>query len=485
MSTPHPRRWWALFALAFAQFITIMDTSIIGVALPDIQADLGFTQDDLSWVFNAYVVAFGGLLLLGGRLADLYGARRTFTVGLAILAGGSLVAGMAETTAVELAGRAIQGGAAALIGPAALAMVVALFAHDPRELTKALGLFGAAAPAGGTAGVFLGGVLTDAIDWRWTLLINIPLVVAVLAAIPALLPASDRHSGRIDLVGGVLSSAALGLTVFGIVQAPEIGWGATQTVLVLAGAVVLLATFVAHQAKAREPLMPLRIFRVGNLSAANVVLLLLGAAWIPMWFVGNLYLRQVLDMGAFEAGAALLPMTVLIMALMVGVTGRVIGRFGVKAPLVAGLSLLAVGLGLFGFVDSDGSYAVDFLAASLVAAAGMSLAYIPALTAGLGAVKPEESGLASGLLGTSYQVGAALGLAVLTAIGTSHGAGELGNVARLTNGFQAEFIGAAGIAIAGALAALALIRTKDSDSDPEPAPPAEVEEPERELVAVG
>jgi EmrB/QacA subfamily drug resistance transporter len=483
--TPHPRRWWALFALAFAQFITIMDTSIIGVALPDIQAELGFTQDDLSWVFNAYVVAFGGLLLLGGRLADLYGARRTFTVGLAILAGGSLVAGMAESTTAELVGRAIQGGAAALIGPAALAMVVALFAHDPRELTKALGLFGAAAPAGGTAGVFLGGVLTDAVDWRWTLLINIPLVVAVLAAIPALLPASDRHSGRIDLVGGVLSSAALGLTVFGIVQAPELGWGATQTVLVLAGAVVLLLTFVAHQAKARAPLMPLRIFRVGNLSAANVVFVLLGAAWIPMWFVGNLYLRQVLGMGAFEAGAALLPMTVLIMALMVGVTGRVIERFGVKAPLVTGLSLLSVGLGMFAFVDSDGSYAVDFLAASLVAAAGMSLAYIPALTAGLGAVKPEESGLASGLLGTSYQVGAALGLAVLTAIGTSYGADELGNVARLTNGFQAEFIGAAGIAVAGALAALALIRTKASDSDPEPDPPAEVEETERELVTVG
>ena len=481
---PHTRRWWALFVLAFAQFITIMDTSILGVALPDIQQELGFTQEDLSWVFNAYVIAFGGVLLLGGRLADLFGARRMFTIGLSVLVGGSLVAGMAETTTVELVGRGIQGLASGLIGPAALSMVVALFAHDQGGMTKALGLFGAAAPAGGTAGVFLGGVLTDTLDWRWTLLINVPLAVAVLAAIPALLPASDRHPSRVDVLGGVLSSASLGVLVYGIVEAPNVGWGSVQTVAVLAGAVALLAAFIAHQATSRSPLMPLRIFRSGNLSAASISLLLLGAAWVPMWFVGNLYLRQVLDMSAFEAGAALLPMTVLIMVLMVGATGRILGRFGMKAPLVAGLSLLAVGLGLFGFVTSDGSYAVDFLGASLVAAAGMSLAYIPALQTGLSSVKPEESGLASGILGTSYQVGAALGLAVLTAIGTSHGADELGNVARLTNGFQAEFIGAAGIAVAGALAALAFVRLHSAGpAEERPAEEETVEE--RELVVVG
>ena len=481
---PHTRRWWALFVLAFAQFITIMDTSILGVALPDIQQELGFSQEDLSWVFNAYVIAFGGVLLLGGRLADLFGARRMFTLGLSILVAGSLVAGMAESTTVELVGRGVQGLASGLIGPAALSMVVALFSHDQSEMTKALGLFGAAAPAGGTAGVFLGGVLTETLDWRWTLLINVPLAVAVLAAIPALLPASDRHPSRVDVLGGVLSSASLGLLVYGIVEATNVGWGSTQTVAVLAGAVALLAAFIAHQATSRSPLMPLRTFRSGNLSAASVSLLLLGAAWVPMWFVGNLYLRQVLDMSAFEAGAALLPMTVLIMVLMVGATGRILGRFGMKTPLVAGLALLAVGLGLFGFVSSDGRYAVDFLGASLVAAAGMSLAYIPALQTGLSSVKPEDSGLASGILGTSYQVGAALGLAVLTAIGTGHGADELGNVARLTNGFQAEFIGAAGIAIAGALAALAFVRLHSPG--PAQKPPAEEEiAEEQELVAVG
>ena len=480
---PHSRRWWALFVLAFAQFITIMDTSIIGVALPDIQQELGFSQEDLSWVFNAYVVAFGGVLLLGGKLADLYGARRIFTVGLSILVVGSLVAGMAESTTVELIGRATQGLASGLIGPAALSMVVALFAHDPGEMTKALGLFGAAAPAGGTAGVFLGGVLTDTLDWRWTLLINVPLAVAVLAAIPALLPASDRHPSRVDVLGGVLSSAALGLLVYGIVEAPNVGWGDTQTIAVLGGAIALLGAFIAHQARSKSPLMPLRIFRSGNLSAASVSLLLLGAAWVPMWFVGNLYLRQVLDMSAFEAGAALLPMTVLIMVLMVGATGRIIGRFGMKAPLVVGLGLLAVGLGLFGFVSSNGSYAVDFLGASFVAAAGMSLAYIPALQTGLSSVRPEESGLASGILGTSYQVGAALGLAVLTAIGTGYGADELGDVARITNGFQAEFIGAAAIAAFGALAALVFVRLHSAA--PGEAVPAEPDDSveERELVA--
>ena len=460
--THHDKRWWALLALAFAQFITIMDTSIIGVALPDIQTALGFSPEGLSWVFNAYVIAFGGLLLLGGRLGDLLGAKKVFAAGLVILTAGSVVAGLADTETMLLTGRAIQGVGAALIGPTALAMLVSLFAHDPKELTKAIAVFGAAAPAGGTAGVFLGGVLTDVLDWRWTLLINVPLALAVLAATPSLLPAGARRPERLDILGSVLATAALALAVFGIVDAGNAGWGSTQTVAVLGGAIVLLGAFVASQALVREPLVPLGVFRVRNLTGANVTLLLLGAAWIPMWFMLNLYLQQVLGYGPFKAGSALLPMTALIMVLMVGGTARMIGRFGLKAPLVLGLGVLAAGIGLFGLISSDGGFVPDVLWASLVAAAGMSLAYVPALNAGLSAVAPEQSGLASGLLGTSYQVGSALGLAVMTSIATSFGADRVGNAAELTNGYQAAFIGAAGVAVVAALAALTLLRTTSS-----------------------
>ena len=460
--THHDKRWWALFALAFAQFITIMDTSIIGVALPDIQKALGFSPEGLSWVFNAYVIAFGGLLLLGGRLGDLFGARNVFAAGLVILTAGSVVAGVADSETAALTGRAIQGVGAALIGPTALSLLVSLFMHDPKELTKAIAVFGAAAPAGGTAGVFLGGVLTDVLDWRWTLLINVPLALGVLAATPSVLPAGLRRPERLDVFGSVLATAALALAVFGIVDANNSGWGSTQTLAVLGGAVALLGAFVASQRLVREPLVPLGVFRARNLTGANVTLLLLGAAWIPMWFMLNLYVQQVLGYGPFEAGAALLPMTALIMVLMVGATARVIGRFGLKAPLVAGLGILAAGIGLFGLVSSDGSFVPDVLWASLIAAAGMSLAYVPALNAGLSAVGPEQAGLASGLLGTSYQVGSALGLAVMTSIATSYGADQLGNVAELTNGYQAAFIGAAGVAVAAALAAATLLRTPSS-----------------------
>ena len=465
-TTDNNRRWLALALLAFAQFITIMDTSIIGVALPDIQDALGFTQGDLSWVFNAYVVAFGGLLLLGGRLSDLYGARRIFASGLVVLTAGSIVAGVADSQGVEIAGRAIQGAGAALIGPAALTLVVTLFAADPRELTKALGLFGAAAPAGGTAGVFLGGVLTDVVDWRWTLLINIPLALVALAAVPSLLPAGVRRRERLDLVGGVLSSASLGLAVFGIVRAHEVGWSSAETVGVLAGAIALAVAFLAYERRAVNPLVPLRVLRIRNLNAANVSMLLLGAAWIPLWFFLNLYLQQVLGYGAFAAGAALLPMTGLILVLMVGATARVIGRYGLKAPLVTGLLVLAAGIALFGLIRSDGGFVPDVLFASLIAAAGMSLAYIPALNIGLSAVEPQESGLASGLIGTSYQVGSALGLAVMTAIATSQGT-EL-------DGYSSAFIGAAGVAVVGALLSAMLLRfpketARSAGEAPEPA----------------
>ncbi|WP_405098481.1 MFS transporter [Micromonospora sp. NBC_01412] len=454
------RRWWALALIAAAQFMVIMDTSIIGVALPRIQEDLGFSQENLSWVFNAYVVTFGGLLLLGGRLSDLFGARRMFATGWAVLLGGSVVAGAAGTVGVELAGRAIQGVGAALIAPSALTLLMMLFGATPKELTKALALYGAAAPAGGTAGVFLGGLITEYVSWPWVFYINIPIAVLALAATAALMPGgSPSGRGSVDVVGAATVTAGVGAAVYAIVRAPQVGWAASQTWLVLAGAVALLGLFVAIQANRRQPLMRLSILRTPNLGAANLAQLLLGGAWIPMWFFLNLYLQQVLGYSAFPSGAALLPMTILIMIGMIVLAPRAIGRFGPKAMVVTGLAVLAAGMGWLSLIRPDGSFWVDVLPASLLAALGMSLAFIPSLGTALSTARPEEGGLAAGIVNTSYQVGSALGLAAMTAVAASFGADQLGDLTALTDGFSAAFLGVGGIAAVGAVLAAVTLRS--------------------------
>ncbi|HEX8628691.1 MAG TPA: MFS transporter [Catenuloplanes sp.] len=453
------KRRWALGLIALAQFMVIMDTSIIGVALPRIQTDLGFTPEYLSWVFNAYVVAFGGLLLLGGRLSDLFGARRMFSTGWLILLVGSAVAGLADSVGVELAARAAQGVGAALIAPAALTLLMTLFGHDPRELTRALALYGAAAPAGGTAGVFLGGVLTEYASWPWVFYINIPIAVLALIATPALMPAGAARRGSLDIAGALTVTAGLGTAVYAIVRAPEVGWGSPQTWWALGGAAAFLTAFLVIQANRREPLMRLSIFRAGNLAAANLAQLLLGAAWIPMWFYLNLYLQQVLGYSAFPSGAALLPMTVLIMVAMIALAPRAINRFGPKPMVVTGLAVLAAGLGWLALIRPDGSFLVDVLPASLVAALGMALAFIPSLGTAISSARPEEGGLASGIVNTSYQVGSALGLAAMTALAASAGASHLGDVTALTDGYSTAFLGAAAIAAAGALTAALTLRS--------------------------
>ncbi|MEV4199778.1 MFS transporter [Micromonospora globbae] len=457
------KRWWGLGLIALAQFMVIMDTSIIGVALPRMQDDLGFSPENLSWVFNAYVVAFGGLLLLGGRLSDLFGARRVFTAGWLILLAGSAAAGLADSVAVELAARAAQGAGAALIAPSALTLLMMLFGAQPRELTTALALYGAAAPAGGTAGVFLGGVITEYLSWPWVFYINIPIALIAVLATPALMPAGGARRGSLDVAGALTVTAGLAAAVYAIVRAPEVGWASGQTWLVLAGAVAALVAFVAIQAARRDPLMRLSIFRTPNLAAANVAQLLLGAAWIPMWFYLNLYLQQVLGYSAFPSGAALLPMTVLIMVGMVALAPRAINRFGPKPMVVAGLTVLAAGLGWLALVRPGGSYAVDVLPASLVAALGMSLAFIPSLGTAISSARPEEGGLASGIVNTSYQVGSALGLAAMTAVAASYGADRVGDLPALTDGFSAAFVGAAAIAAIGAVTAAVTLRTRTSD----------------------
>ncbi|MCP9999748.1 MFS transporter [Streptomyces sudanensis] len=458
MPTVNPRRWWALGVLAAAQFMVIMDTSIIGVALPEMQRDLGFSQGDLQWVFNAYVIAFGGLLLLGGRLSDLLGARKVFVAGWVVLIVGSVAAAAAQSAWVEVVGRAVQGVGGALIAPASMTLLMMLFGHNPRELGKALALYGAAAPAGGTAGVFLGGVFTEWASWPWVFVIYVPIGIATLLATGLLPAVAARRGGGVDVLGAAAVTAGLALTVFTVVRAPETGWATARTVLQLLAGLGLLVVFVLIQRSARSPLMPLGIWRTPGLGVSNLAMALLGAAWIPMWYFLNLYLQQALGYGAFASGAALLPMTGLLMVLMTTVSARLLGRFGPKPLITGGLLVLAAGLVWLSAARPTGSFAVDVLPASLVAALGMALAYIPTLMAAMSAAPQEQAGLASGIVNTTYQVGSALGLAALTALATSRGAGALGDLTALTDGFSAAFLSAAGIAAAGALATLALMR---------------------------
>src|SRR5215212_213106 len=473
-----PRRGKALALLSLAQFLIIMDTSIIGVALPAIQQQFGFSQSELQWIFSAYVIVFGALLLLGGRLSDIIGQRRIFVIGFAILTAASVLAGLAPSGTVLIAARALQGIGAALIAPSALPMVMNLFIV-PSERNKAMGSWSAAAPAGGTAGVFLGGILTAWVDWSWVFLITVPIGIAVLALSGILLPKGDnkrRKSGRVDYPGALSITGALVLLVYAIVTANDVaanggggggGWLSLQTVSLLSGSGALFAAFLAIQNRSKDPLIPLRIFRTTNLLASNVVMALLGAAWIPMWFFLNLYLQQIQGYGPFESGLALLPMTAAIMVLMIGGSSQLIRRLGLKYSLVAGLGLLSVAMLMFVATPSskEESFVTQVLPASFVAAGGMSLAYIPALTSAVSHARKEESGLASGLVNTSYQVGSALGLAIIVAIASAQtlsdensSSGSISSIDALNNGFHVAFIAAAAVAAIAAVVAFAIIK---------------------------
>lgn len=465
ISTANPayaKRWKALFVLCTAQFMVIMDTSIIGVALPAIQEALGYSQANLQWIFNAYVIFFGGLLLLGGRLSDLFGARKIFITGFAILALASLLAGFAWSEAAMNTGRAIQGLGSALIAPAALALLMSMFT-DPKELGKALGFWGASAAAGGSAGVFLGGVLTEWLTWNWVFLINVPLAIAVIFASPALLLPGTRQKGKVDILGAALVTSALVLVVYAIVTGEQAGWFSVQTLGLIIISALLLGFFLWLQTSKKQPLVPIQIFKRFNLSAANVVMMLLAGAWIPLWFYLNLYLQQVLQFSALNSGLALLPMTLAIMVMMVVITGKLVGKYGFKPILVAGLLVLATALFLFATVPVGGTFVMNVLPASLIAAAGMSLAYIPATIASMMGAKPEETGLASGLVNTSYQIGSAIGLAVVVAIASAKISNELssglGQMEAYNGAFQTAFFAAAIIAVLSAIIALVFVKT--------------------------
>ncbi|WP_306354126.1 MFS transporter [Flavobacterium sp. '19STA2R22 D10 B1'] len=459
---PYSKRWSALFLLCTAQFVVIMDTSIIGVALPAIKADLGYSQSGLQWIFNAYVILLGGFLLLGGRLSDLFGPRKIFMWGFAILSVASLLAGVAWSEAALNTGRALQGLGSALIAPAALTLVLSKFT-DPKELNKALGFWGASAAAGGSAGVFLGGAITEWLSWHWVFLINIPIGLAVLFYSRSLLFKGSTQKGKVDISGAISATVALVLAVYAIVSAEGAGWKSLQTIGLLSLSLLLFIVFFIIQKQKKEPLVPLTIFKVPNLSAGNLVMALMAAAWIPLWFFLNLYLQQTLHYSAFNSGLALLPMTIAIMFLMVGVTGKLVAKFGFKANLIAGLIALTGSLILFSTIPADGTFLLNVLPASLLGAIGMSLAYIPGTIASMSGAKPEEMGLASGLVNTSYQVGSALGLAIVVAISAAKtnavkmtGATD---VIALNTGFQTAFFSAAIVCAIAAIIAAFSIKT--------------------------
>lgn len=469
-ATAHGRRWIALALLAVAQFVVVLDASIVNVALPSIGTDLGFSQDNLAWVVNAYVLVFGGFLLLGGRMADLLGRRRVFMGGLVLFALASLAGGFAESEGQLIAARAVQGLGAAILSPAALSIVTTIFA-DGAERNRALGVWGAVAGSGGAAGVLLGGVLTDTAGWEWVLWVNVPIGIAAAAIAPALIAESreESESRSFDVAGAVSVTAGLSILVYALVDANQAGWGSAQTLALLALSVALLAAFMVIELRTRSPLVPFSIFRLRTVSGANVTALLIGASLFSMFFFISLYMQQVLGYEPLKAGVSYLPLALAIIV-SAGAASQLTTRVGFKPVLVTGLLFVAAGLVWFAQVSVGGAFASDILGPSLLAAIGLGLAFVSVTIAAVSGVEERESGLASGLINTTQQVGGALGLAVLATFANSRtddvmaaaggNPGELPNA--LTEGFQTAFLGGAGIALLGVLAASLLIRSRDS-----------------------
>jgi EmrB/QacA subfamily drug resistance transporter len=461
------RRWTALILLCVAQFVVVLDASIVNVALPSIGTALDFSEQNLPWVVNAYVIAFGGFLLLGGRAADLLGRRRVFMAGLLVVAVASLLAGFAANQGQLIAARAAQGLGAAIISPAALSIVANLF-RDGSERNKALGAWGAVAGSAGAAGVLLGGILTDGLGWEWVLWVNVPVALIALALTPGLIPESRSESAtrHFDAAGAVTVTAGLSVLAYAFLDASSAGWGSTKIISLLALSAALIGAFVAIELRSKAPLVPFRIFRLRTLTGANVVGLLLGASLFSMFFFISLYMQQVLGYSPIHAGLSYLPLAVTIIV-AAGLGGQLVTRFGFKPILAAGMLFVAIGLAWFSQVSVGGGFITDILGPSLLAAIGLGFGFVTSTIAAVSGVEGREQGLASGLINTSQQIGGALGLAVLSTIATSRtdhlmasGTSSLPNA--LTEGFQSAFLGGAAIAALGFVATLILIRNRDS-----------------------
>jgi EmrB/QacA subfamily drug resistance transporter len=463
MTLDRRTRWLALIVLCLGDLMIVLDGTIVNVALPSIREDLGFSETSLAWVVNAYLLTFGGFLLLGGRLGDLFGRRRMFLAGIALFTAASLACGIATTQATLVASRAVQGLGGALVSAVALSLIMTLFT-EPAERAKAMGIFGFVLSGGGTAGVLLGGVLTDALNWHWIFLVNIPVGVAVYALSLRLIPAARGSAqGRVDVAGAVAVTGALMLAVYAIVNGNTAGWGSARTLGLLGAAVALLIAFLGIEARVSAPLMPLSLFRNRNVSAANVVGVLMAGGLFAWFFFSALYLQEILGYTPLEVGLAYLPSMVIWGASSL-FSDRLVMRFGIKAPLVAGLILMTVGLVLFARTPVGGSLLVDVLPGTVAIGLGAGVAFNPLLLTAMSGVAPTEFGLASGVVNTAFMMGGALALAALASVAAarsdslrSSGESEL---EALNGGYNAAFVIGAAFAAAATILAWVLIRAE-------------------------
>jgi EmrB/QacA subfamily drug resistance transporter len=466
------RRWSALALIVTAQFMVILDVAIVNVALPSIKSDLDFSETSLQWVISAYAILFGGALLLGGRLADVLGRRRLFIAGLSLFAASSLLCGLAWSEASLIGFRALQGLGGALLAPAALSLLMTTFAEG-RQRNLALGIYGAASGSGAAAGVLLGGLLTSYLSWSWIFFINVPVAVAAIALTPVLLAESRAGVGRrhFDLPGAVSVTAGLMLLVYATTRAATSGWGDASTLALYAGAAALVLAFVVIELRSPAPLLPLRIFRLRTLAAANGAMAIIGAVAFSEFFVLTLYLQEVLDYSAMESGAAFAGFALSVVVAS-NVAQAVVGRFGVRPTLTAGLLASAVSVAWLTRLPIDGSYLRDLLPAFVLGGVGMGLSFVPVTIASLTGVDRSDAGVASGLINTSRQIGGAIGLAVASAVAAtatnhyaeSNSVGTSSTLA-LDHGYQTALYVLTGLLLLGALVAATLL-------EPSPAPSA-------------
>jgi EmrB/QacA subfamily drug resistance transporter len=472
-------RWLALIVLCLGDLMIVLDVTIVGVALPSIREDLGFSASSLAWVANAYLITFGGFLLLAGRFGDLFGHRRLFLIGIALFTVASLACGLANTQELLVGARAVQGLGGAVVSAVALSLIMTLFT-EPAERAKAMGVFGFVAAGGGSIGVLLGGVLTDALDWHWIFLVNLPVGVAVLGLSLLLLP-SERGpaaTGRLDVAGAVTVTASLMLAVYAIVNGHEAGWTSAEVLGLGSVSAVLLILFLVIEARVPSPLVPLTLFRLRTLAASNVIGVLWSGSMFASFFLSALYLQLVLGYSPLEVGLAYLPNTLIMGAFSLGLSAKIVMRYGIRAPLATAMVLVTVALALFARAPVDGTFVVDVLPSMVLLGLGAGLAFNPMLLAAMSDVEPSESGLASGVVNTSFMMGGALGLAVLASIAASRtdslsAAGD-GTLVALTGGYHAAFLaGAVFSLVAGALAAALLPAAASVEAPGEPAPAAE------------
>ena len=474
-------RWTVLVIVCLAQFMVVLDATVVNVALPSIQADLGFSAADLQWVINGYTLVFGGFLLLGGRAGDLFGRRRLFLWGVAIFSAASLLNGLATSDTWLVAARALQGLGGALVSPAALSIITTTFAEG-EDRTKALGVWSAIAAGGGAFGLLLGGILTDLLSWEWIFFVNVPIGIATAALAIRWVPESRaaQRAGGVDLPGAVTVTAGLVVLVYAIVKAEDFGWGSGKTLGLAAIAFALLAAFVVIERSSAAPLIRLGIFRVRSLAGANTVLLLVVGGLFAFFFFASLYVQQILGYSPLEAGLAFLPVTVGI-GLGAGIAQQLVKRIGVRTTAVVGMLIAAFGLYLFAGVSVDGTYLSDVLPAVIPQSVGMGLFFVPITLIATTNVADEDAGLASGLFNTAQQVGGALGLAVLSTLAADksanviadlgHRPSQIEQVNAMLDGFQVAFTAAAILVAFGAVLLMLVIRKRDvANIDPAAAP---------------